>query len=162
MGELVASIAHELNQPLATVVTHGSVRMRWLDREKPDLDRARQAVGHIERDAGHAGEVIRGLRALAKKSGPQLTQLEVNPAIQEVLALIGADLQRRGVSLRTALTRSHLRPLLHDQSPTVWAWACRSAGASSMSVAADFGRRLAYLAARCSDLLYAKGGLDAV
>jgi C4-dicarboxylate-specific signal transduction histidine kinase len=104
MGELVASIAHELNQPLAAVVTNGSACMRWLDREKPDLDRARQAVGHIVRDAGHAGEVIRGLRALAKKSGPQLTQLEVNPAIQEVLALIGTDLQRRGVSLRTALT----------------------------------------------------------
>jgi C4-dicarboxylate-specific signal transduction histidine kinase len=104
MGELVASIAHELNQPLAAVVTSGSACLRWLDREKPDLDRARQAVALIVRDADHAGEVIRGLRALAKKSGPQLTQLEVNPAIQEVLALIGTDLQRRGVSLRTALT----------------------------------------------------------
>ena len=104
MGELVASIAHELNQPLAAVVTSGSACLRWLDREKPDLDKARQAVAHIVRDAGHAAEVIRGLRALAKKSGPQLTQLEVNDAIQEVLALIGGDLERRGVSLRTALT----------------------------------------------------------
>src|SRR6202034_2093000 len=87
MGELVASIGHELNQPLAAVVTNGSACLRWLDREKPDIGKARQSVAHIVRDAGHAGEVIRGLRALAKKSGPQLTQLELNGAIQEVLAL---------------------------------------------------------------------------
>jgi C4-dicarboxylate-specific signal transduction histidine kinase len=111
MGELVASIAHELNQPLAAVVTSGSACLRWLDREKPDLDRARQTLGHIVRDAGQAGEVIRGLRALAKKSGPQLTQLKVNGAIQEVLALVGGELQRRGVSLRTSLDAED-RPII--------------------------------------------------
>ena len=114
MGELVASIGHELNQPLAAVVTNGSACLRWLDREKPDLDKARQSVAHIVRDAGHAGEVIRGLRALAKKSGPQLTQLELNGAIQEVLALIGGELQRRGVSLRTALAAAN-RPIIGDR-----------------------------------------------
>jgi len=114
MGELVASIGHELNQPLAAVVTNGSACLRWLDRDKPDLDKARQSVAHIVRDAGHAGEVIRGLRALAKKSGPQLTQLELNGAIQEVLALIGGELQRRGVSLRTALAAAD-RPIVGDR-----------------------------------------------
>jgi C4-dicarboxylate-specific signal transduction histidine kinase len=114
MGELVASIGHELNQPLAAVVTNGSACLRWLDREKPDLEKARQSVAHIVRDAGHAGEVIRGLRALAKKSGPQLTQLELNGAIQEVLALIGGELQRRGVSLRTALAAVD-RPIVGDR-----------------------------------------------
>jgi len=114
MGELVASIAHELNQPLAAVVTSGSACLRWLDREKPDLDRARQTLGHIVRDAGQAGEVIRGLRALAKKSGPQLTQLKVNGAIQEVLALVGGDLQRRGVSLRTTPDAED-RPIVGDR-----------------------------------------------
>ena len=114
MGELLASIAHELNQPLAAVVTCGSACLRWLDRDKPDLDRARQSVLQIVRDAGHAGEVIRGLRALAKKSGPQLTQLKVNAAIQEVLALIGGELQRRGVSLRTTLAAIEL-PIIGDR-----------------------------------------------
>jgi predicted ATPase/signal transduction histidine kinase/GAF domain-containing protein len=114
MGELVASIGHELNQPLAAVVTNGSACLRWLDRDKPELDKARQSVAHIVRDAGHAGEVIRGLRALAKKSGPQLTQLELNGAIQEVLALIGGELQRRGVSLRTALAAVD-RPIVGDR-----------------------------------------------
>jgi predicted ATPase/signal transduction histidine kinase len=114
MGELVASIGHELNQPLAAVVTNGSACLRWLDREKPDLEKARQSVAHIVRDAGQAGEVIRGLRALAKKSGPQLTQLELNGAIQEVLALIGGELQRRGVSLRTALAAVD-RPIVGDR-----------------------------------------------
>jgi C4-dicarboxylate-specific signal transduction histidine kinase len=114
MGELVASIAHELNQPLAAVVTSGSACMRWLDRDKPDLDKARQSLSYIVRDASHAGEVIRGLRALAKKSGPQLSQLELNGAIQEVVALIGGELQRRGVSLRTALAAMD-RPVLGDR-----------------------------------------------
>jgi PAS domain S-box-containing protein len=114
MGELVASIGHELNQPLAAVVTNGSACLRWLDREKPDLEKARQSVTNIVRDAGHAGQVIHGLRALAKKSGPQLTELELNGAIQEVLALIGGELQRRGVSLRTALTAVD-RPIVGDR-----------------------------------------------
>ena len=114
MGELVASIAHELNQPLAAVVTSGSACLRWLDRDKPDLDKARQSLSYIVRDASHAGEVIRGLRALAKKSGPQLSQLELNGAIQEVVALIGGELQRRGVSLRTALVAID-RPILGDR-----------------------------------------------
>jgi PAS domain S-box-containing protein len=103
MGELVASIAHELNQPLAAIVTGGGACLRWLDRATPDLHRAREAVVSVVHDAGQAADVIRGLRALAKKSGPQLTRLEVNDAIQEVLSLTRGELQRRGVSLRTTL-----------------------------------------------------------
>jgi C4-dicarboxylate-specific signal transduction histidine kinase len=104
MGQLVASIAHEINQPLAGVVTNGNAGLRWLNRDKPDLDEARNALSRIVSDGTRAGEVIRGLRALAKKSGPQLTKLDINDAIREVLALTRSELQRHGVTLHTDLS----------------------------------------------------------
>src|SRR3984885_11665909 len=69
MGELVASIAHEINQPLAGVAASGNACLRWLNRDIPDLDAARDAVSRMVRDVHRAGGVIRGLRALTKKSG---------------------------------------------------------------------------------------------
>ena len=104
MGELVASIAHEINQPLAGVVASGNACLRWLNRDIPDLDASRDAVSRIVRDAHRAGEVIRGLRELTKKSGPQLTPLDINGAIQEVLALARSDLQQHGIVLHTELS----------------------------------------------------------
>ena len=114
MGELVASIAHEINQPLAAVVTSGKAGLRWLNRDKPDLDEARNAFSRIVRDGMRAGDVIRGLRALAKKSGPQLTRLDINDAIKEVLALTHGELQRHGVVLHTELAAED-RPVLGDR-----------------------------------------------
>jgi signal transduction histidine kinase/GAF domain-containing protein len=104
MGELVASIAHEINQPLAAVVTNGSACLNWLGREKPDIDEARKAASAIVRDAKRAGGVIRGLRALAAKSEAQLAEFDVNDAIREVLALTRTELQRHGVVLHTDLS----------------------------------------------------------
>jgi PAS domain S-box-containing protein len=114
MGELVASIAHEISQPLGAVMTDGSACLGWLDREQPNLDRVRQAVLRIIRDAGRAGEVIHGIRALTKKSGPQLTRLDIDEAIQEVLALTHNELRGRGVTLHTALTVAD-RPVVGDR-----------------------------------------------
>ena len=114
MGELVASIAHEINQPLAAVVTSGTACLRWLDRAEPDIDAARKSVLRIVRDAGRAGEVIHGLRSLAKKSGPQLMRLDLNDAIQEVLALTRSELQARGVALHTTLSSAD-RPVVGDR-----------------------------------------------
>ena len=114
MGELVASIAHEINQPLAAVVTNGNAGLRWLNRDKPDLDEARTALSRIVRDGTRAGDVIRGLRALARKSGPQLARLDINDAIQEVLALTRSELQRHGVVLHTELSAGD-RPVLGDR-----------------------------------------------
>jgi NO-binding membrane sensor protein with MHYT domain len=114
MGELVASIAHEINQPLTGVVTNGNACLRWLNRDEPDLEEARNALSHIVSDGTRASEVIRGLRALAKKSGPELAKLDINDAIQEVLALTRSELQRRGVVLRTALYATD-RPVLGDR-----------------------------------------------
>jgi C4-dicarboxylate-specific signal transduction histidine kinase len=114
MGELVASIAHEINQPLAAVVTSGTACLRWLERAEPDIDAARKSVLRIVRDAGRAGEVIHGLRSLAKKSGPQLMRLDLNDAIQEVLALTRSELQARGVALQTTLSSAD-RPVVGDR-----------------------------------------------
>ncbi len=104
LGELAASIAHEINQPLAAVATSGNACLRWLSRDPPDLDAARQSVARIVQDAHRAGDVIRSLRALAVKSGPQFMPLDLNDAIQEVLALTRSDLHRHGVALHTELS----------------------------------------------------------
>jgi C4-dicarboxylate-specific signal transduction histidine kinase len=114
MGELVASITHEINQPLTGVVTNGDAGLRWLNQDKPDLDEARNALSRIVSDGKRAGEVIRGLRALAKKSGPQLTELVINDAIREVLALTRSELQRHGVVLHIDLSAAD-RPVLGDR-----------------------------------------------
>ncbi len=114
MGELVASIAHEINQPLAGVTANGNACLRWLNRDVPDLDAARDAVARIVRDAHRAGEVIQGVRALTKKSGPQLTPLDINGAIREVLALTRSDLQQHGVVLQTDLS-ADARPVFGDR-----------------------------------------------
>ena len=103
LGELAASIAHEINQPLAAVATSGDACLRWLNRDPPDLNAARQTVARIVQDAHRAGDVIRSLRALSVKSGPQLTPLDLNGAIQEVLALTRSNLHRHGVALHMEL-----------------------------------------------------------
>jgi PAS domain S-box-containing protein len=114
MGELVMSIAHEINQPLAGVIASGNACLRWLDRDEPDVEAARQSVSRIVRDGERAGNVIRGLRALAKKSEPQMTPVDINDAIQEVLVLTRSDLQRHGVMLDTALSATD-RPIFGDR-----------------------------------------------
>jgi C4-dicarboxylate-specific signal transduction histidine kinase len=68
MGELAASLSHEINQPLGAIVAHGEAGSRWLNREEPDLDEARETFSRIVYDAQRASSVIRGLRALTKKS----------------------------------------------------------------------------------------------
>jgi PAS domain S-box-containing protein len=114
MGELVASISHEVNQPLAAVATNADACLRWLNREDPDLDEARDAASRVVRDAQRAADVIRSLRALAKKSGPQLTRLDIHDVIEEVLALTRGELQQHGVVLLTDLTAGD-RPVLGDK-----------------------------------------------
>jgi signal transduction histidine kinase len=88
--------------------------LRWLTGNKPDLDAARESVSRIVRDAHRASDVIRSLRALTRKSGPQLMPLEINDAIQEVLALTGNELRQHGVALRTDLS-IEVRPVLGDR-----------------------------------------------
>jgi PAS domain S-box-containing protein len=114
MGELTASIAHEINQPLAAIVTQSEAALEFLDRDEPDLDEARDSLLSITEDGMRAGEVIRGLRALAGKSGPQLTRLDIDDVIKQVLALTRSELMRHEVALRTDLDATD-RPVMGDR-----------------------------------------------
>ena len=91
MGELAASIAHEINQPLAAVVTNGNACLRWMTLAEPNLDEARAAVTAIVQQGKRASDIIARIRALMKKSPPQMTQLDVNDLIREVLILINHE-----------------------------------------------------------------------
>ncbi len=114
MGELTASIAHEINQPLAAIVTQSEAALEFLDRDDPDLDEARDSLLSITEDGMRAGEVIRGLRALAGKSGPQLTGLDIDDVIKQVLALTRSELMRHDVVLRTDLGAAD-QPVMGDR-----------------------------------------------
>jgi PAS domain S-box-containing protein len=114
MGELTASIAHEINQPLAAIVTQSEAALRFLDRDEPDLGEVQDALSWIRRDGMRASEVIRGLRALARKSGPQLTRLDIDDVIGQVLAISRGELLRHNVVLRTELASGE-RPVLGDR-----------------------------------------------
>jgi PAS domain S-box-containing protein len=114
LGELAASIAHEINQPLAAIAASGNACLRWIGRAPPDLDAARKAVARIVTDAYRAGDVIRSLRALTSKSEPRLMKLNVNEAIKEALLFVRSDIHRHRVALKTQLS-ADLRPVLGDR-----------------------------------------------
>ena len=114
MGELTASIAHEINQPLAAIVTQSEAALRFLNRNEPDLDEVRHALSCIARDGLRAADVIRGLRALAKKSGPQLAKLDIDEVVRQVLALARGELLRHNVVLHIELAAED-RPVMGDR-----------------------------------------------
>src|SRR6202022_1096930 len=103
MVELTASIAHEVNQPLAAVVANAEACLRWLDRETPDLAAARRSVEWVIDDGNRASEVIRRVRALANKSDIEKVPLDVNDVVSEVIALVQRELTSHLVSLRMEL-----------------------------------------------------------
>jgi PAS domain S-box-containing protein len=103
MGELTASIAHEINQPLAAVATNASATLRWLAAEPPNLDEAREAVGRAIQEANRASGVIKRIRALLQKEQPQLRPLDGNEVIRDVVLLAESELLRGGVTVKTEL-----------------------------------------------------------
>jgi PAS domain S-box-containing protein len=103
LGELTASIAHEINQPLAAVVANAEACLSWLDRNPSDLEAARRSVEWIVEDANRASEVIRRVRALAKKSDIEKAPLDLNDLVREALALVQRELSSQNVSLRLEL-----------------------------------------------------------
>ena len=103
MGQLSASIAHEINQPIAAVIANANAGLRWLGAQQPDLDEVRQALGRIVRDGNRTGEVIGRVRALVKKVPPRRDRLDMNEAVREVIGLTQAELQRNDVRLQTRL-----------------------------------------------------------
>ena len=103
MGELTASIAHEINQPLAAVVTNANAGLRWLAGPIPNLSEAREALARITRDGKRASDVIGRIRALVKKSSTEKAGLDLNEAIQEVVVLVHSEIQKSEVTLQMEL-----------------------------------------------------------
>jgi PAS domain S-box-containing protein len=103
VGELAASIAHEVNQPLAAIVANAHAGLRWLSAEPPNLSQAREAAERIVRDGKHAGDVMRHVRSLFRRADVERLPLDVNEVIREVLRLIERDLERRGATVSTDL-----------------------------------------------------------
>jgi C4-dicarboxylate-specific signal transduction histidine kinase len=114
MGELTASIAHEVNQPLAAIVSNGNACIRWFDREVPELSQARSSLDSIIRDANRASEIVRRIRTFANKETMPRSQLDVNEVIREVLGLTNDELRRAGVSLKIQLAEL-LPPVIADR-----------------------------------------------
>jgi two-component system sensor kinase FixL len=114
LGELTASIAHEVNQPLAAIVTNGEAGLRWLDRDPPELGEVRGAVQSMISDGVRASEVVWGLRAMSKKATSQRTRLDLNEVVEQVILLVQRELLTNRVVLRLELA-SGLPPVLADR-----------------------------------------------
>jgi C4-dicarboxylate-specific signal transduction histidine kinase len=105
LGELTASIAHEVNQPLGAIVTNGHACLRLLSRNNPDIKEVHEAVECMIADAIRASEVIKRIRHLLKKSKGGKSSYSINDNIREVLALTAGELNKNGVNVRTELAQ---------------------------------------------------------
>jgi len=104
---LVTSIAHEISQPLAAVVSNGNAGLRWLDGKIPNVERARTTLSNIVRAGQRAGEIIDSIRAISKKEHRVRAPISVNELIREVLALVEAELQTHHIAVQTTLTEAN-------------------------------------------------------
>jgi C4-dicarboxylate-specific signal transduction histidine kinase len=114
MGELAASIAHELNQPLGSIVMSGDVCLRWLAAKPPNLDEVQQAVESMIRDGTRASSVLVRIRGLLRRGERSRERSNINDIIREVIALSDSELRRNGVSLRTEMP-GNLPPVVVDR-----------------------------------------------
>ena len=103
LGELTASIAHEVNQPLAAIIADASACLRWLAADRPDLDSIREALDAVVKDGERAAEVIARIRALLAYSPVTREPCDLASIVRDVLPLVGPELRRRGIVLETAL-----------------------------------------------------------
>jgi PAS domain S-box-containing protein len=111
MGQLTASIAHEINQPIGAAIIYANAALSWLRAQPPDWEEVQQALGFIVESGVRAGEVIDRIRTLVKKAQPQKDKVQINEAILEVLALIRAEIATNAVSAKTQLA---------EGLPSVW------------------------------------------
>jgi C4-dicarboxylate-specific signal transduction histidine kinase len=111
MGQLSASIAHEINQPIGAAITYANAALSWLRAQPPNWEEVQQALGFIVESGVRAGEVIDRIRTLVRKAPPQKDKVDINEAILEVLALIRAEIAMNAVSAKTQLA---------EGLPSVW------------------------------------------
>jgi signal transduction histidine kinase len=114
MGQLAASISHEVMQPISAGVTNAHAALRWLDAQPPDLAEIRQALGRVVQEGNRATDVIGRIRGLIKKTPPQQDALEMNEAILEVIALTRGEMAKNNVSVQTQLAND-LPPIQGDR-----------------------------------------------
>jgi PAS domain S-box-containing protein len=103
MGELTASLAHEVNQPIAAAVTDANTCLRWLKRDHPDLEEAREAASRVVKDATRAAEIVSRVRLLFKKGAVQRELVDVNEVVREMIVLLRSEAMRYSISVRTDL-----------------------------------------------------------
>ena len=103
LGEMAASLAHEIKQPIGAAITSANSCIEWLAHEPPNLDRARAAAGRIDKYGNRAAEIIDRIRSFYRKSPPQRELVDVNRIIQEILTLLGSEAARTSVAVRTEL-----------------------------------------------------------
>jgi PAS domain S-box-containing protein len=103
MGELTASLAHEIRQPIAAAITNANTCLRWLARDQPNLDEVREAAKRIVNDGTRAGEIISRLRSLYKKSPPERELVDVNELVREMLVLLRSEANRYSIPIRADL-----------------------------------------------------------
>jgi signal transduction histidine kinase len=103
LGEMAASLAHEIKQPIAAAITSANSCIEWLAHESPNLDRARAAAARIDKYGNRAAEIIDRIRSLYKESPPQRELVDVNGLIREMLKLLKGEAERYSVAMRTEL-----------------------------------------------------------
>jgi len=103
-GELSASIAHEVNQPLTGIVTNASAALRWLRAETPNLERAKACLEQIVAAGHRAGDIVTSVRSMFRKDTSERLPIDINRIILTALAIVRIDLQKSGVELETQLT----------------------------------------------------------
>jgi PAS domain S-box-containing protein len=103
MGELAASIAHEIKQPISAAHTNAKTCLRWLGRDQPDIEEAREAVSRIIQNVTRASEIINRIRVLYKKGEPEREWVDVNEVIREMTSLLRSEAGRRAISIHTEL-----------------------------------------------------------
>ncbi len=109
MGELTASLAHEINQPIAAAITDSKTCLRWLTHEPPDLDEAREAASRAVKDATRAADIISRIRSLFKKGAPHREAVDVNEVIREMIVLLRNEAERHSISIHTELASGLLK-----------------------------------------------------
>ena len=104
MGELTASLEHEIKQPISAAATNAKTCLRWLGRDEPDLTEAREAASRIIKDVTRASDIISRISSLFKKGGPQHDLLDANEVIEEMIALLRSEASRYSISIRGELS----------------------------------------------------------